>query len=244
MIDVEAKRAEAKALRGVSYDDRIDRFTSEIYINGVRRWLGSYITAREAHEAYLKVDAEREVVKRTSAFSQAYTAFRERHGGRDKMPPAGAVLEYDGQKFTYTGLTWRKGGGSKPFAYTAWSSHCKTCGAEYKTISPAATSVAKGITRNCAQHTRVPRGFVKREKVPPSDRKPVSLSEQIADALEPVSLLRDSVTLEEALGFVHSMGRLLTVDAAALGRVLARSISNNDAHTQSMVLADGRIKFV
>lgn len=240
MIDVEAKRAEAKALRGVSYDARIDRFTSEIYIGGVRRWLGSYITAREAHEAYLEADADREVVTRTSAFSQAYTAFRERHGGREKMPPVGSVLEYDGQKFTYTGLTWRKSGGGKSFAYVTWSSQCKTCGAEYKTMSPAAVSVAKGVTRNCPQHTRAPRGFAKRDTV---KRAPVSISEQIADALEPMALLRESMTLEEALAAVHAAGKLPSLNAVGLGRALGHSINNNEAHTQFMTILDGSIYF-
>jgi hypothetical protein len=243
VIDVEAKKAEAKALRGVSYDARIDRFTSEIYVGGVRRWLGSYITAREAHEAYLEADADREVVKRVSAFSQAYTAFRDRHGGREKMPPEGSVLEYDGQKFKYTGLTWRKSNG-RPFAYATWSSACKTCGAEYKTMSPAAVTVAKGVTRNCPQHTRAPRGFAQRGKGKPSGYKPITASEQIADALEPMSLLRDSITLDEAAEIVHAAGRLLNSDGTTIGLMLQRSINNNDPHTQFISLRDGVIHFV
>lgn len=240
MIDVEAKRAEAKALRGVTYDARIDRFTAEIYAGGVRRWLGSYITAREAHDAYLAADAEREVVKRVSAFSQAYTAFRERHGGRDNLPPEGAALEYDGQVFVFTGLTWRKAGAGKPFAYMSWSSRCKTCGEDYKTMSPAAVTVAKGVTRNCPQHTKAPRGFAQRGK----ERKPVTASEQIADALEATSLLRESVTLAEAADIVHASGRLRTLDAGAIGCLLERSINNNnDAHTQFMTVIGDSIYF-
>lgn len=195
-IDVEGKRAQARDLRGVSYDPRIDRFTAEIYENGVRRWLGSYITAVEAGEAYGEAAATREPRPRSgTSFADCYAAFRGKYGGDRNNPPVGAEMVYDGQKYRFAGVDWRKpkGGGAK--AFFVWDSHCKTCGTLFKTRTPAPVSVAKGITRNCPEHAKG-RGARKPAAEP---RKAFTLGERAASALEPLGLLYDSVPLEEAV---------------------------------------------
>lgn len=191
MVDVEAKRALASELRGVSYDARTDRFTAEIYVGGVRRWLGSHITADEAAAAYEAANAERgPAVRKVTAFSQVYADFRQRHGGDRTDPPEGAVLEYDGQQFVYVGHTWRRGPGKAKYKYALWDAACKTCGAAYRVMSPFSPKIAKGITRNCPEHVKT-HGFKRRDPeakaLEPSRRqvKPVEVVDE--DALPPGS---------------------------------------------------------
>lgn len=155
MGNVEAKRMEAIGLTGVNYDARSNKFTAEIYIDGKRQWLGSYSTAEEAFAKYLEARKARGPIRRgTTSFAHVYTAFRQSHGGDRTDPPIGARLEYDGQVFTYTGDAWRHGAGGRNFRYAVWNSKCKTCGVDYETMAPHSPSIAKGITRNCEDHTK------------------------------------------------------------------------------------------
>ena len=243
MIDVEAKRAEAKGLRGVTYDARIDRFTAEIYVGGVRRWLGSYPSSQQAAEAHAEASAQREPVVRRSAFNDVYRAFRDRHGGDRTDPPVGAVLEYDGQKFKFCGLTWRKAAGGRSFAYLAWESDCKACGAVYRTMTPAPSSVAKGITRNCPEHVKASR-FGRKEK-PRVEPERMTALERVLVLLEDLGTLYDRMTFEEVLPLAQAQG-LVCDDASALHRMLRmklRHLAEDGASSPGFALADDAVVF-
>ena len=218
MIEVEQKRGEAKALRGVSYDPRIDRFTAEIYVGGERQWLGSYVTSGEASRAYLEAAAQRApVVRVASAFRQVYAAFRDLYGGREGTPPVGAVLEYDGQRFVFQGMTWRRQGGGT-FAYMTWESCCKSCGKVYRTMSPAALSVAKGVTRNCPEHVQA-RGF--RPKGAQAAGPGYTLGEKITAVLAPLGLVHSRLPLGQVVGILAGEGM---GERVPTGDVLARLV--------------------
>ena len=45
-------------LKGAFYNKSRNHYYSQIIINGVRRYLGSFKTAKEAHEAYIKAAKE------------------------------------------------------------------------------------------------------------------------------------------------------------------------------------------
>lgn len=162
---VAEKREIARPHPGVNYDARIDRFTAEIYVDGVRKWLGSYSEIEQAIEAYQQAKQERPV--RSDTFNAIYRAFRERHGGERGTPPEGAVLEYDGQQYKFHGVTFRKIKGGSPYAFYRWEGACRTCGEFFLTQTAAAVSMCKSITRNCPEHTTRGR---KRAKSPTSER--------------------------------------------------------------------------
>lgn len=218
-MDVEQKRQMAKGLKGVSYDARIDRFTAEIYEGGGRRWLGSYHTAREASDAYAEAAAQRPPRERSqSAFAQVYAAFRDRHGGPDKDPPVGARLEYNGQHFEFTGLTWRRVRG-RMFAFAVWRSACRTCGAEYATMTPMPVSVAKGITRNCHEHVTQGNPFGRKAPKPEAKTSsPLSVGERVAAQLTALGAVYDRLPLQRAAELVAD--RVPGVDAGACARMV------------------------
>lgn len=209
-MGVEQKRELAKTLRGVSYDARTDRFTAEIILAGERKWLGSYHTAQEAADAYVEAAALRpKREKSQTAFAEAYAKFRQDHGGDRATPLEGAELVYDGQVFVFVGLIWRKVRGVK-YAFFAWDGACQTCGAGYRTMTPAPVSVAKGITRNCHSHTNTGgRARVKPPvrptveavaKQPPS--QPSAMSEHIAGKVEVLAMIHDRIGLADAAQWI------------------------------------------
>lgn len=225
-IDVAAKRMQASANRGVSYDARIDRFTAEIWAGGVRRWLGSYGTAGEAASAYQRAAEERgPVVRSQTSFNACYAAFREAHGGDRTDPPVGSRLEYDGQAFTYTGKVWRKVNGAKVFF--VWESRCKTCSAPYKTMTPAPVSMAKGISRNCHEHVTKGKPGLGRAK-----RKDYgaafTIGERALVAVEGLGLLADRVALSLAVETVASaVGSSAQEAELVLRGIVKKGAANN-----------------
>lgn len=198
-MDAEMKRRQAKGHTGVSYDARSDRFTAEIWVEGRRRWLGSYHTVVEASDAYQAAKAERpQREQKPNAFMQAYAAFRDRHGGDRQEPPEGAELVYDGQAFVFAGTTWRNVKGRGRFAFMVWRSKCKTCGAEYSTMTPSPVSVAKGVTRNCQEHVGE-RPFGRRS--PPRAKvqakaEPLTLREELAVHLTALGRVHERLPIE------------------------------------------------
>jgi hypothetical protein len=209
-MDAETKRAQAKDYTGVSYDARSDRFTAEIWVAGERRWLGSYHTALDASDAYQEARAARPPREpRVNAFMEAYRAFRDRHGGDRTDPPDGAVLEYDGQQFAYTGVTWRSMGKRGRYAFVVWRSRCKECGAEYTTMTPSPVSVAKGVTRNCPEHVGK-NPFAKRKAGVAKQPEPLSVFEELAEHLRVLGLSHDRLPIAAVAEFVAARSYRLT----------------------------------
>lgn len=217
-IDVQERRAQAKAHRGVSYDARIDRFVAEIYAGGVRSWLGSYVTAEEAAEAYRRRASERErVAPPRNTFRMAYAAFRERHGGDRVEPPAGADLEYDGQVYRFCGLDWRKPGGGKTRAFYVWESRCRTCDTPFRTKTPAPVNAARGIARNCPQHA------TRKAPKPRDTTLRVSVEAKVAEALDGLSVVSAVVRVSVAVrAIADALGVNPTASEAFLRRWLER----------------------
>ena len=210
MVDAEAKRLEAKALRGVSYDRRTDRFTAEIYVGGRRVWLGSFSTASEASSAYLEAVANRPAISRKpTSFHQVYVAFREAHGGLDADPPVGAEMVYDGQTYRVWDHAFRTTAGGT-FKYVVWESECQTCGEAYTTMTALASDFAKGIARNCSEHVTRGRGPRRVRKVEPTRQaeveyeapKPETHEERIMPHLEALEAIRERWSLDEVASHV------------------------------------------
>ena len=196
---VAEKRDAARLHPGVNYDARIDRYTAEIYVDGVRNWLGSYHEIEDAIAAYGAAKQERP--PRAGSFNAIYRAFREAHGGVDGTPPKGAVLEYDSQQYKFHGLTFHKSKGGASYSYYEWESACKTCGEFFLTQTAAPVSVCKGITRNCPDHRR----GAKRAKAASSERADVvaakpaltGMKAVIADEVETLALLYEDMATSE-----------------------------------------------
>ena len=187
---VEGKRSLARLHPGVNYDARIDRFTAEIYIDGARKWLGSYPEIEQAIEAYQQAKQERP--PRAGSFNAVYRAFRDAHGGEKGTPPKGAVLEYDGQQYKFHGVTFRKSKGASSYSYYQWESHCKSCGELFLTMTAAPVSVCKGITRNCPEHRRG------------AKRTTATTSERAAPAAKPLTGMKALLAAEvEGLAIVY-----------------------------------------
>lgn len=193
------KRGAARVYPGVNYDARIDRYTAEIYVDGVRNWLGSYNELEDAIAAYGAAKQERP--PRAGSFNAIYRAFRQAHGGFEGTPPRGAVLEYDGQQYKFHGLTFRKSKGGASYSYYDWESACKTCGEFFLTQTAAPVSVCKGITRNCPEHRR----GGKRSKATSSEHgvgatsevKLTGLKAAIADEVGNLALLYEELETSE-----------------------------------------------
>lgn len=210
MVDGETKRLEAKALRGVSYDRRTDRFTAEIYVGGCRTWLGSFATAAEASAAYLDAVARRPAISRKStSFGKVYVAFREEHGGLDEDPPVGASLVYDGQTYVVRDYAFRSTARGA-FRYLVWESTCRSCGEAYTTMTAFSPDFAKGITRNCAEHVTKGRGLRWARKAEaaceadatPEASKTLTLEEQSLPHLEALEAVRGRWPLDEVARYV------------------------------------------
>lgn len=240
-IDVDGRRAEAKRYRGVSYDARIDRFTAEIYIGGTRRWLGSFDRAADAGDAYRQAAAEREAVApRRSSYNQVYAAFRERHGGDRTEPPVGAVLEYDGQSYRFAGLDWRKPGGGKSRAFYIWESRCKTCGAPFRTRTPAPVSVANGISRNCSEHATRKRSKARAKAEGSSE--PLAMGRYVA-VVDVLGMVFDSIPIDEAVAVVA--GEFALDEKAAMIALMDDVVSFREAERpMSWRFERGRVVFL
>ncbi len=206
MVDVNAKRLEAVPFTGVSYDARTDRFTAEIYIDGVRKWLGSHKTAQEASAAYVAARAARPQRETKTAFTQVYTEFRESHGGDRTDPPIGASLEYDGQTFIYAGDDWRFGRGGIRVRYALWDTHCHTCGEAIQIMAPHSPSMAKGISRNCDAHKRPGGARIKRKRSeakevasPAPEPKAETVLEKLYRMLAELGMVRERMATDDVV---------------------------------------------
>lgn len=227
------KRGAARLYPGVNYDARIDRFTAEIYVDGARKWLGSYHEIEQAIEAYQQAKQERP--PRAGSFSAVYRAFRDAHGGEKGTPPKGAVLEYDGQQYKFHGVTFRKNGSGSSYSYYQWESRCKSCDELFLTMTAAPVSVCKGITRNCPEHRR----GSKRTKAPTSERdagaaaapKPLTgMQALIASEVEVLSLVYDTLSVSElAARLLPVLSSFRVPSAEVLGTYLRKWPREDDA---------------
>ena len=164
-LTVEQKRALTKGVKGVHYDDRIDRFTSAITIDGHRRWLGSFLTVAGAAAAYAEMRRENPIVRPgTSRFDpdletipKLYREFRETCRLDQWGHPAKGekFTAPDGQVFTVTGkITFqpKKSGRNRKYVFLKWTSRCRVCGFVYDLKTNARARVISSITRTCDKH--------------------------------------------------------------------------------------------
>lgn len=155
-MDVVQKRAEAQKHKGVGYDARSDRFTAEVQINGTRKWLGSYLTAQEAADAYA---AAKQPVQRRSGLSAAGAALQELLDaspvdakGR-RAPEDLADMEVNGRVYTYYGTVFRRIAGRTLPLYE-WGAACSVCGENFAFTTPANPQSIRGMRANCDEHKR------------------------------------------------------------------------------------------
>jgi hypothetical protein len=151
---LEQKRAEAKAYKGVTYDDRIKKFTASIMINGERRYLGAFTTAGEASVIYEQTRAENKIHRVPRGLSgmsvkRALAEFEDT-ADRDakKHIVAGQILTVpDGQRFRVEGMQRR----NKSNEYV-WSSRCRVCPAHFEQNTGLKLRNLNGMTRTCPEH--------------------------------------------------------------------------------------------
>jgi len=164
-LSVEQKRALTKGIKGVHYDDRIDRFTAAITVEGHRRWLGSFLTVAGAAAAFEDVRRENPIRRPgTSRFDpdletipKLYREFRNNCELDEYGHPAkGQVFTApDGQVFTVIGkVTFqpKKNGRNRKYVFLKWASRCRVCGCEYDLKTNARVRAISSITRTCKEH--------------------------------------------------------------------------------------------
>lgn len=242
------KRDAARPHPGVNYDARIDRFTAEIYIDGTRKWLGSYHQIEPAIDAYQQARQERP--PRTGSFNAIYRAFRDAHGGVQGTPPKGAVLEYDGQNYKFHGITFRKSKGGGSYAYYEWESTCKSCGEFFLTQTAAPVSVCKGITRNCPEHRRgAPRSKASTSEHAARDAAPApkpltGIKAVIAQEVDVLAMVYDTLSVSElASKLLPALGSRTVASVDGFEQFL-RNWSKDDDACPFVVYDDDMVGFL
>lgn len=157
MVDqttLEQKRAEARAYKGVTYDNRIDKFTVSIMLQGERHYLGSFNTAGEASVIYEQTRAQHKIERAPRGISglsmkKALVDFEDAaERDADKLISAGQILTApDGQRFRLEGMRRRE----KHKEYV-WSSCCKLCPALFEQSTGLKLRNANGMIRTCPVH--------------------------------------------------------------------------------------------
>lgn len=159
---LEQKRAEARKFKGVSYDARTGKYTSEIVVRGERRYLGSFDTAPQAADAYLAVRSDEPVERRaaeTNTFEIAFSKFLEgcqRTEPYNNIATGEVFVAPDGQQYRVVGVEFyrKKGSKSKRVAWMfyRWETHCRVCGLPFITKTTVRAKTVTGMTRNCLAH--------------------------------------------------------------------------------------------
>lgn len=159
--DAEALRAEAIGVKGVTYDSRSNRYTADIMIQGRKIRIGSFFTVEEASEAYKARRAAQPVVRPSTyrkdkygpSVKESYAEFLALNGSPSVnetwTAPDGQVYAFVANKFSVQGRKRRQ--------YYLFASNCRTCGASFETLIPAAASAMAGVARNCEEHRKVHR---------------------------------------------------------------------------------------
>ena len=168
--DAKALRAEAKGVKGVTYDSRSNRYTADITIDGRRVRIGSFLTVLEASEAY-EARRRAQPVVRPSTYRKSVSgptvkdSFKEFYDLLSGNPYRGDKWTTpDGQVFRFIERKFSRQRG-KRLSYFLFASHCRVCGAEYDTLVPASVNAMVGVARNCEEHRKVHR--FKRKEVTP-----------------------------------------------------------------------------
>lgn len=186
---LEQKRAEARKFKGVSYDARTGKFTSEIVVYGERRYLGSFDTAKEAGDAYIAVRLDAPVFRQkaeTVTFEAAFSEFLETCV---RVPPynniaSGSIFTApDGQQFRMRGVEYyrKKGSNSKRvrWMFYRWETHCRVCKEPIIVKTTVRANTVNGMTRNCIYH----RG---QKEIGEHVKNPMFWAERVEPVEEPV----------------------------------------------------------
>lgn len=157
ILDVEAMRAMTYGVRGVSFDARSRRFVADIFIDGRRVRIGSFLTLDEAAEAYedRKAQTPRKATPSRSNGRESVTASYARFLADNSPLYEGFTVwtTPDGQEFTYLGEQFGNRMG-KAWKFNRFGSNCRVCGSEFETLVLASPSAMPGVTRNCEEHRK------------------------------------------------------------------------------------------
>lgn len=162
METLEQKRAAAAAQPGTRYDARTNKFFSRIMVRGVRSYLGYFITAEEAGDAYRVARANEPIFRQRENHIVAGDAFQcmlEDETFRDKkgflIPGVAFFVIDNGQNFELDRVMHRKaqpGAGRKRWVWWIWKAPCILCGASFETMIRVGVKHIHGITRTCEVH--------------------------------------------------------------------------------------------
>lgn len=151
LTPLEQKRGDARRYAGVTYDRRIDRFTAAITIDGVKKHLGSFLTAKEAGDAYAQMRSANPVrrpLPLVQSIRQLMVEFNRTAARDGDRVAAGEIFTApDGQRFRVEGIERYK----KRYWYV-WSARCRVCGDLFTQYCGMKLEVISGLTRNCKAH--------------------------------------------------------------------------------------------
>ena len=150
-------REQAKPHRGVKFDARIRKFITEIYDGQTKRqkWIGAYLTAAEAAEAYRKASESRPTLRPTLA--STYRAWLQLCAkDADGHPLPGEVfVAPDQQAYEVAEVTRAVTPAGREVVWYHFTSNCRTCNAAFNARHVPGPSA--GLNRNCDLHKRRPR---------------------------------------------------------------------------------------
>lgn len=162
MTTLEQKRAAASEHRGVTYDQRSDKFFARIMTGGKQKYLGYFETAGEAAESYRLARENDPVTRGPSSKNYVAEAYELMLGeaGRDErgyLIPEDAMFTVAdaGQNFVLESTKYlpaKKGSGGKGRVFLVWRAECIFCGASFLSWTSARARSVSGVTRTCEKH--------------------------------------------------------------------------------------------
>lgn len=164
-------REQAKAFRGVWFDPRSGKFSAEMWVEGRRKYLGSFGSAQEAGAAYAEARAAAPRVVKASGVREAVEALVASCGGK---PEAGAKFEHGGNEYTFERVEFRRVRG-RPMPFWSWYTTCRACGVPFFFLTPAKAELVRSLTKNCEEHRRAWGASARREPSEENSSEQMSL---------------------------------------------------------------------